>query len=198
MFLKEETSVNITINKSKFIAYLFPCDLESFKLRYQQIKNEHSNATHHCYSYLFKEAIKYYDDKEPAGSAGLPIYNALKANGLEKVACIVVRYFGGIKLGKSGLYRAYQDATLKAINASKKYEKIKMLRYQYIVDYKTANKLKPLLLKIDPETKCLYSEQVTFIFLARITPDFKEIDTVTKGRKPQELEPIWLEREKKL
>lgn len=87
----------------------------------ESIKDEHPTATHHCYAFRINPAeITEFsqDDGEPSGTAGAPILNALKSHSLINVICVVVRYYGGTKLGKSGLIEAYGEAAEHAIEKS--------------------------------------------------------------------------------
>lgn len=99
---------------SKFIGFAFPVnDERELKNSMEKIKNEHPKATHHCYAFrlgLNGENYRANDDGEPNGSAGLPIYNQLLANNLTNILLIVVRYYGGTKLGVSGLVKAYKES----------------------------------------------------------------------------------------
>ena len=103
--------------KSRFICYLFRVTTEADVNNYlQQIKKEHYKARHHCYAYIINQnQMKASDDGEPTGTAGIPILETLQQNHLEQTLAIVVRYFGGIKLGTGGLNRAYRQATANAI-----------------------------------------------------------------------------------
>lgn len=104
---------------SKFIAYIFPiASANEFQVKLDEIKSLHPKSRHHCFAYrlLHDDAFRYYDDGEPSGTAGKPIFNQLISKGLKNVLCIVVRYFGGTKLGTSGLINAYKEATLVAID----------------------------------------------------------------------------------
>nr|HRQ31279.1 YigZ family protein [Saprospiraceae bacterium] len=112
---------------SKFIAYAFPCgDVAAFEERLVLLKKEHPKARHHCYAYILdpsNQQYRYNDDGEPTGSAGLPIYNQLKSMQLKKIAVVVIRYFGGKKLGVPGLINAYREATQDALSQAKIVEK---------------------------------------------------------------------------
>ncbi len=135
-----KSSVNITteINKSKFIAYLVPVTNSSeVTLELNKIKKEHYNATHHCYAYILDEqkTQKSNDDKEPARTAGMPILETLLAFNLTNVLCVVVRYFGGVKLGKGGLIRAYKNSTLEAIKKAVFYKEEQKQIYQITLNY---------------------------------------------------------------
>ena len=111
-----KTSVeNILLKEkgSKFIGFAYPiADETDFKTILADIKTNHPKATHHCYAFrlgLEGENYRANDDGEPSGSAGLPIYNQLLAHGLSHVLLVVVRYYGGTKLGVSGLVKTYKE-----------------------------------------------------------------------------------------
>ncbi|KAA0126361.1 YigZ family protein [Chryseobacterium sp. SN22] len=99
---------------SKFIGFAFPVNNEEeLKAALEKIRSEHPKATHHCYAFrmgLNGENYRANDDGEPSGSAGLPIYNQLLANEITNVLVISVRYYGGTKLGVSGLVKAYKES----------------------------------------------------------------------------------------
>lgn len=99
---------------SKFIGFAYPANNEEeLKNVLEKIKAEHPKATHHCYAFrigLNGENYRANDDGEPSGSAGLPIYNQLLANEITNVIVIVVRYYGGTKLGVSGLVKTYKES----------------------------------------------------------------------------------------
>ena len=100
---------------SKFIGFAFPINSEKeLKSALENLKEEHPKATHHCYAFrlgINGENYRANDDGEPSGSAGLPIYNQLLAHNLTNVLVVIVRYYGGTKLGVSGLVKAYKEAT---------------------------------------------------------------------------------------
>ncbi len=107
------------INKSKFISILCPIhSKEEVTTKLNYYKNIYKNATHYCIAYIIDEYSKYNDDGEPAGTAGIPILNILSKNNLNHILCIVIRYFGGIKLGAGGLIRAYSTSTKNVLNIS--------------------------------------------------------------------------------
>ena len=96
------------IKKSKFITKLYFVTSEiEIKNILDENKTEYKDATHICYAYILNNVERFNDDSEPSGTAGMPILNVLKNNNLNNVLCIVIRYFGGIKLGAGGLIRAY-------------------------------------------------------------------------------------------
>lgn len=107
---------------SKFIGFAFPINSETdLKKNLEKIREEHPKATHHCYAFRLGLNGEYYranDDGEPSGSAGLPIYNQLLANDLTNILLIVVRYYGGTKLGVSGLVKAYKESAKLTLEES--------------------------------------------------------------------------------
>ena len=88
------------------------------------IKNKFTKANHYCYAYIVGNKQKYSDDKEPVGTAGLPILNVLKKKDLNNILCVVIRYFGGIKLGSGGLARAYSKSVTNALDNIKIIDKV--------------------------------------------------------------------------
>lgn len=115
--VKELSYVEI-IKKSKFLTFLHPIlNIEQAKQILEQYKKEYGDATHICYAYILDEnTFKYYDDGEPTSSAGIPIYQALKNNNIIYTLAIVIRYFGGTKLGVGGLTRAYSGGVLELVS----------------------------------------------------------------------------------
>lgn len=122
--LKQSTSGIYKERGSKFIANIIPIqsDQEIPKLL-SDIKKEHSGARHFCYAYVLginREEFRVNDDGEPGGTAGLPILNQLLSQELTNVLAVVIRYFGGTKLGASGLKNAYKLATKNALKDAQK------------------------------------------------------------------------------
>ena len=107
----------IIIHKSKFITIITPINSkEEITKILNKIKKEYKDATHYCFAYIIDSEEKCDDNGEPSGTAGLPILKVLKINNLTNVLCLVVRYFGGIKLGAGGLIRAYSTSASEALN----------------------------------------------------------------------------------
>jgi len=114
--IKNNTQNEIIIKNSKFICYLYKVkDINEINNILNNIKEEHKDATHHCYAYILDNIKKSSDDGEPGGTAGIPILKVLENNNLNYVLAIVVRYFGGIKLGAGGLVRAYTKSVTSTI-----------------------------------------------------------------------------------
>lgn len=114
--IKENIENTIIINKSKFITYIIKINNEEEALNNLKIlKEKYKDATHHCYSYITGNTKRFNDDGEPGGTAGMPILNVLENNDLTNILCVVIRYFGGIKLGAGGLVRAYTKSVTEAL-----------------------------------------------------------------------------------
>lgn len=106
----------IEIKKSRFITYLYQLDDEKeVQNIIDEIKKEHKKARHVVYVYKINNTAKINDDGEPKGTAGMPIFNVIEKNKLENTLIVVVRYFGGIKLGAGGLFRAYSNSASEII-----------------------------------------------------------------------------------
>ena len=107
---------------SKFFAYAIPCENEDeLKIKINALKEQHHSARHCCYAYRFKPDYSVYrvnDDGEPTNAAGKPILGQIDAKNLINTALIVVRYFGGTKLGVGGMMNAYKEAALNALNCA--------------------------------------------------------------------------------
>ncbi len=112
----------IIISKSRFLTFIDRVETEQQALDFiNNIKKKHYQATHNCSAYLIGEhdtIQKANDDGEPSGTAGVPMLEVLKKQGLKDVVVVVTRYFGGIKLGSGGLIRAYGKATTEGIKAA--------------------------------------------------------------------------------
>jgi len=118
--LKDESKAVYKEKNSEFIAYTFPVvNIEEFNQKLAGLKKEFYDARHHCYALKLKNStFKYSDDGEPNGTAGIRIYNAIEHFKLTDAAVIVIRYFGGVKLGVGPLGKAYYTAAENAINSA--------------------------------------------------------------------------------
>jgi uncharacterized YigZ family protein len=114
-------------NGSRFIAFAYPVEsIEEVKQLVDALKKEYHDARHHCFAYRIGhkgDAFRANDDGEPSGSAGRPILGQIVSAGLSDILVVVVRYFGGIKLGIPGLIRAYKTSTADALAAATIVEK---------------------------------------------------------------------------
>ena len=111
-----------TEKKSRFIGRVWLVETEEDALaRIQEMKKQHYDATHNCWAYIIKDgAVRFSDDGEPGGTAGMPMLQVLQREGLYNVVCVVTRYFGGILLGAGGLVRAYTKGAKIAVDAAGK------------------------------------------------------------------------------
>ncbi len=108
--------------KSRFIGRLWLAESEQEALeKIQAMKKRHYDATHNCWAYILHGgAVRFSDDGEPGGTAGMPMLQVLQREGLENCVCVVTRYFGGILLGAGGLVRAYTRGAKIAVDAAGK------------------------------------------------------------------------------
>ncbi len=128
---------------SKFIAYLYPIESDDEAIRYvADLKKQFHDARHHCYAYqlgINGDKYRENDDGEPSGTAGKPIRGQIRSTGLTNVLIVVVRYFGGTKLGVPGLIHAYKTAALDAINNSTIVEKLVEKELEFSFDFSLMN-----------------------------------------------------------
>jgi hypothetical protein len=140
-------------NGSRFIALSYPVESEGeVKAIVDSLKKEYHDARHHCYAYRIGHLGQKYranDDGEPSSSAGRPILGQIDSNGLSDILIVVVRYFGGIKLGIPGLIRAYKTASADAIANSEIIEKTAYTRYRLDFGYMSMNAVMTLLKDFD-------------------------------------------------
>lgn len=112
-----EATFEEIINGSRFIAYVAPIQRpEEAAEMLGSVRRQHPAATHHCWAYRFGDEMRFSDDGEPGGSAGRPMLEVLLKRDLDRCAAVVVRYFGGKKLGVGGLVRAYGGVVAKALD----------------------------------------------------------------------------------
>lgn len=130
---------------SKFFGYAFPVTSEeTIKEKLEFLKKQHHSARHWCYAYqIGTEKIKFRanDDGEPSNSAGMPIYGQIQSFDLTNVLVVVVRYFGGVKLGVGGLINAYRTGAQMALESSEIVEKTINKDFLITFDYKNMNKV---------------------------------------------------------
>ena len=113
--VKRDITNYLEIKKSKFYTYIYYVDDDNINKYLDKVKNDHPKATHYVYAYRLLDKEKSFDDGEPTGTAGSPIMNVLEKEDLYNILVIVVRYFGGIKLGAGGLIRAYTKSLTEAL-----------------------------------------------------------------------------------
>lgn len=130
---------------SKFFGYAFPVATEEeIKNHLEILRKKHHGAVHFCYAFqIGTEKIQFRanDDGEPSNSAGAPIYGQIQSFGITNVLIVVVRFFGGVKLGVGGLISAYRTSAQMALEASEIIEKTIDIHYLISFDYKNMNKV---------------------------------------------------------
>ena len=165
--IKENSSYEVSIKKSRFICHLKRTETEEDAQRFiEDLKKEHWKANHNCHAYIIGEnddIQRASDDGEPSGTAGLPMLEVLKKKHLKNVTAVVTRYFGGVKLGASGLIRAYGHTTKEAIDEIGVVEK---QLHQFIaleVSYPMSGKIQNLLYQKSYRVEDIdYTDTVTF------------------------------------
>ena len=130
---------------SKFFGYAFPVSSqEEIKMYLEHLKKQHFGAVHFCYAYqIGTEKIEFRanDDGEPSNSAGMPIYGQIQSFELTNILIVVVRFFGGTKLGVGGLISAYKTTAQMALEAASIIEKTIDVSFKITFDYKNINKV---------------------------------------------------------
>ena len=142
--IAERAQASFIEKKSEFIGNIAPCSTEAEALSFiEEIRKQHRKATHNCYAYILRENNigRHSDDGEPSGTAGAPMFEVLKKEGLTNVCCVVTRYFGGILLGVGGLVRAYSAGVSAAIDASRVKVMKTAVRMSVDVEYSLYGKL---------------------------------------------------------
>lgn len=135
--IDKDVSNEIIIKNSRFITFLFKIETKNeIENKLELIKKNHPKATHYCYAYITSEFKKSIDDGEPGGTAGIPILNVLEKEKLTNVLAIVVRYFGGIKLGAGGLVRAYSKSITEALSKTNYISLVDGYLIELTFDYK--------------------------------------------------------------
>ncbi|MCZ8531848.1 YigZ family protein [Psychrobacillus psychrodurans] len=188
----------IVIQKSRFITYVNRAETEEQAQEFiNNIKEKHKNANHNCSAYIIGEhdnIQKANDDGEPSGTAGVPMLEVLKKQGLQDTVVVVTRYFGGIKLGGGGLIRAYGKATTEGIDVAKVVERKLHHLMKVSIDYTWLGKVEnEIRNSVYPLKEIIYADQVEVLvftkaneeadfinWMAEITNGQAEIEIVEK------------------
>lgn len=176
--IKENVVKRLEIKRSIFIACLFKVNNEDeINKILENIKQEYKDATHYCYAYIFDKRTKASDDGEPGGTAGIPILEVLIKNNITNILCVVIRYFGGIKLGTGGLLRAYSKSVREALDKTTLLELIPSLKIEITFNYDKSRIIDNLLKDI-----CIINKEFGEIIKYRINieTDNKEILDILK------------------
>lgn len=195
--LLTRASDEFIINKSRFIGYGAPAASEEEALGFlADVRSAHKDASHHCYAYIIGAnmgVMRYSDDGEPGGTAGMPIIEVMKARQITNACVVVVRYFGGVLLGAGGLTRAYSQGAAMAINAAGVGEVSPTRRYLMEVPYPMLGRVEYLLksLPVIVEDK-QFSDAIVMTLIVRARDDEAFLSAVTSGTDGR-VEPIFME-----
>lgn len=165
--------------KSKFLGYAFPvASIDKAKTEVEKLKKAHHSARHWCYAYrvgMEKLVERANDDGEPSNSAGQPILNQIKAKNLTNVLVVVVRYFGGVKLGVGGLINAYKSAAQMVLDQAERVEKIRKKNLKIIFNYQDMDKVMRLIKEFDLEIISQNLQENGEIIVAIRLDDFETV-----------------------
>ena len=183
--LKASSSDEFIINKSRFIGYAAPCETEEEALAFlNEIRTKHKDATHNCYAYVIgKNAgiMRYSDDGEPGGTAGMPMMEVLKAQGVVNCCCVVTRYFGGVLLGAGGLVRAYTQGAVVALKAAQVVVMEPSQQYICEVAYPLWDKVQHAMRTLPVQlVSSEFTTAVTFTLLTREKDAQEVLETLTR------------------
>ena len=175
-------------NGSRFIALAYPVETEEeVKTIVAGLRKEYHDARHHCYAYRLGykgDLWRASDDGEPSGSAGRPILGQIDSLGLSDILVVVVRYFGGIKLGIPGLIRAYKTSTADALSSARVVDKIASRHFRVQFEYLSMNAVMKVLKEMDlPQKSQDFGESCsleTSVRLASVEDFMQKMDSIAK------------------
>jgi uncharacterized YigZ family protein len=172
------------IEKSRFISILTPIDdPNTIKDYIKTLKVEYPKATHYCYAYIINGIAHSTDDGEPSGTAGVPILKVLQASGIDNAILVVIRYFGGIKLGAGGVLRAYSNSASLVIKNSQIKEKNHYSSYFCKIDYSLEQLFTNNIKKLGGDiVNKEYEEAVNIKFYIKNEKDLEELNTLFLGQ----------------
>jgi len=180
--IKEPSTGFFKDRQSKFYAYAYPVETEEeIKNIQKELRKKHYDARHHVYAFILGENydnFRYSDDGEPSNSSGPPVLNAIKSHELTNILIVVVRYFGGKKLGVPGLINAYKTAAEDSIINAQIIEKTSDINFTLKFPYSLLNKVMYLCNKLEANIK-----------KQDFTTDCKILVSIRKGKK-EEFEQI--------
>lgn len=152
--VKDTAKGLFTEKKSKFISFAIPVQtVDDVKLEIEKYRKEYYDARHVCWAYMLgyeREEFRANDDGEPSGTAGKPILGQINSNELTNILIVVIRYFGGVKLGTSGLITAYKEAAIEAINSAEIIEKTVDMEVSFQFEYPFMNDVMKIVKDLEP------------------------------------------------
>ena len=178
--LKNPVTARLEIKKSEFIAYAYPVNSrEQAMFHVEQLREKYPDARHWCWAYIIGDpdnttSAGFDDDGEPSGTAGRPILGVLQHKSIGNIIIIVVRYFGGIKLGAGGLTRAYAGSAQAAVDQMILQPFVPMMQVQILADFATEAQCRYVVESLEGTIEDVaYSKQVT------LTVTIAEVDIET-------------------
>ena len=197
--VRERGTDEVTIRKSRFIGFACPCGTEEeAQVFIRSLREQYRDARHHCYAYIIGEnsgIMRYSDDGEPGGTAGMPMMDVLKKEKIVNCCVVVVRYFGGVLLGTGGLVRAYTEGCKIALAAAGVVTMELSETVRCRVSYPVWNQLQYALSRMPVRLEDVtYQDAVEFTVCAKK----KDIEAVLESAgNIAEGKAVWLEREEK-
>lgn len=188
--IKKPAEGYYTEKRSRFLAFAMPVrTVEEVKERVQEYRKQYYDARHVCWAYMLgveRLVCRSNDDGEPSSTAGKPILGQIKANGLTDILIVVVRYFGGIELGTSGLMVAYRAAAAAAIAAAEIVEQTVNEEITFFFDYPYLNRFMRIVKEEQPEVveqslemRCRITLRIRKNSVERLKNRLLQVDTCT-------------------
>lgn len=195
MHVLKQYSKTITIEKSKFICYICPCKTEEeYKEYLLFFRKKYFDADHICSALICNNIKKSSDAGEPSGTAGTPMLSALEKRNIDNVCAIVIRYFGGIKLGSNGLIRAYSDSVNECLDLCELYEYETLDKYELTFTYESSSKIEHLLLSNTYVFDKEYGVNIKYVFGIKNPDIYNQLLSLTKGQKPIYIERVDIDK----
>jgi uncharacterized YigZ family protein len=187
--IKTKSVGQITEKRSKFLAFAHPVESpEEVKSIVDECRKEFYDARHVCWAYMLGaqgEQFRSNDDGEPSGTAGKPILGQIKSHELTNILVLVVRYFGGIKLGSSGLIVAYKEAAAEALANATIIEKTVNGQLSFSYEYPMMNSVMKIIKELEPQiitqnydNDCLMSLQIRTGLLEQLRKKLEKVETL--------------------
>ncbi len=198
--LLKSASEELVINKSRFLCHGCPVETEEAALAFlKQMREEYNDATHNCYAYVIGAnagIMRYNDDGEPGGTAGLPMMEVLKTRQVTNCIVVVTRYFGGVLLGAGGLVRAYSQGTALAVDTCGVGTVYPTSRYRIALDYSLLGRaeyaLKSLPILLERKDFAANVTLTIAVKSAEAEPFFRSLTTALDGKiKTDKIEEIY-------
>ncbi len=171
--------------KSRFIADACPVEREEEALRFiEVIKRRYPDATHHVYAYVLREnsIMRFTDDREPQGTAGMPVLDAIRKNGCTNTVIVVTRYFGGTLLGTGGLVHAYSASALGALRSANIITYDVYVEYDITTNYSDYQRLGIILSEFEfRQEDIIYSDSIRIVGRVRKTLEEKFVDKLVQA-----------------